>query len=326
MNADTADPEATTPGTAGPPTDRLLALAWRYHRQWSLAADAAKKRLDGWRKRNLALLIAGALAGALATQTWPGQTGSRVLAIVAALALALAGYIQANALKPDQTARWRRARVASEALKAEVFRFLVGVAPYAGPDRGAVLQAQLAVIQDRAGTQLVDQLAVQPDDRPLPTLRTVAEYVTDRARHQADWHRKQTRVHARQGRNLRIRQLAVTVVGAVLSALSAAVPDWHLSTWTAAATTVAAAIGAQLAATRHLRIAEAYAVTTDQLDRLIAGFDPASATPAQQALFVTAVERVLADQNNGWTDLLSSAPPSGEAEPPAGTGDKPMAE
>ena len=72
MNADTADPEATTPGTAGPPTDRLLELAWRYHRQWSLAADAAKKRLDGWRKRNLALLITGALAGAVATQTWPG--------------------------------------------------------------------------------------------------------------------------------------------------------------------------------------------------------------------------------------------------------------
>ena len=41
MNADTADPEATTPGTAGPPADRLLELAWRYHRQWSLAAGAA---------------------------------------------------------------------------------------------------------------------------------------------------------------------------------------------------------------------------------------------------------------------------------------------
>jgi hypothetical protein len=48
-------------------------------------------------------------------------------------------------------------------------------------------------------------------------------------------------------------------VGALLSALTAFVPYWHLSTWTSAATTVAATIGTQVAATQQQRIAQAYA-------------------------------------------------------------------
>lgn len=326
MNADTADPEVTTPDADGPDADRLLELTWRYHRQWSRAAEAAKKRLDRWRIGNLALLILGALAGAAAATDWGGSGGTRSFSIVATLALTLAGLIQANALNANQAARWTRARAASEALKAEVFRYLVRVDPYAGPDRSAVLEAQLAVVQGRANAQLVDQQDTEPDDQRLPPLRTVAEYVTVRAQSQADWHRKKIGAQARKGRRWRIGQLAFTGLGVVFSALTTVVPSWHFSTWTAAMTTIAAAIGAQVSATRYRRIAETYAVTTDQLDRLIAGFEPAFATPAQQAVFVADVERVLAAQNNGWTDLLSAVPPAGKTEPPAETSDPPATE
>jgi hypothetical protein len=298
--------------------DRRLELAWRYHRQWSLAAKAARTNLDRWRGRNLALLVTGAFAGALAAQTWLPSGVTRLCAVVAALVLALAGFVQANALNADRTARWVRARAASEALKAEVYRYLVGVAPYGGADRGDVLDAQLAVIQNRANAQLLDQQSSRADEQQLPALRTVAQYVTDRAQDQADWHRGEARSHARRGRRLRGRQLAVTAAGAVLSAVAAAFPTWHVSAWTTALTTVAAAIGAQVAATQHQRIAETYAATTDQLDRLVAGFDAATATPERGARFVVDVERVLATQNGGWTDLLTTTrPPAAAAQPPA---------
>jgi len=305
VDAEPVDPDATTPTAPSTATDRLLDLVWRSHRQWSLAADAARARLDRWRLWNLLLLVLGALAGAVAAQTWLAKGAAMGCAIVAAVVLAVAGFIQTNALNADQTARWTRARAASEALKAETYRFLIRVAPYADTNRAQVLQGQLDAIQTRAEALLVDQQTTPSDNRPPPTLNTVQEYVTDRAQNQADWHRRKIAEHAQRARNLRIWQLVATGAGVVLSAITGFVPSWRLSTWTAAATTVAAAFAAHLAATQHQHIAAAYAATTDQLDRLIAGIDPITATPDQQAQFVVDVERVLAIQNEGWTDLLS---------------------
>ncbi|MGY1670315.1 DUF4231 domain-containing protein [Geodermatophilus sp. SYSU D00710] len=314
MDADILEP-ASTPG-AGPGPDGALDLVWRRHRQWSIAANAARARLDRWRLWNLVLLVLGALAGALAAQTWLARGVATGSAIAAAIALGLAGILQANALNADQTARWTHARAASEALKAETYRYLMRVAPYAGPDRAQVLQAQLAIVQSRTKALVADQQEATPDDRPLPALRTVQEYVTVRAQGQATWHRDKTVEHQRQARSLRFWQLLATGVGVVLAAVSGFVPSWPLSTWTAAATTVAAAVGAQLAATQHQRIAAAYAATAEQLERLVALFAPATATPAEQAHFVAEVERVLAVQNEGWTDLLSPPPAPEAGEPP----------
>ena len=315
MDDNTVEPASLS--AAGPGPDRVLDLVWRRHRQWSIAANTARARLDRWRLWNLVLLVLGALLGALAAQTWLPRGVATGSAIAAAIALGLAGILQANALNADQTARWTHARAASEALKAETHRYLMRVAPYAGPDPAQVLQAQLEIVQSRTKALVADQQEATPDDRPLPTLRTVQEYVSVRAQGQAAWHQEKSVDHLRQAQSLRIWQLLATGVGTVLAAVTGFVPSWHLSTWTAAATTVAAAVGAHLAATQHQRIAAAYAATTEQLERLVAFFDPATATPAEQAQFVAEVERVLAVQNEGWTDLLSPrpAPEAGQPTP-----------
>lgn len=315
MDAETVEPHATATNGPAPATDRLLDLVWRRHRQWSVAAEVARRRLDRWRLWNLVLLVLGALTGALAAQTWlaaPVATGSAVVAVVS---LGLAGYLQAHLLNTEQTARWTHARAASEALKAETHRYLVRVAPYAQADRSQVLRAQLDVVRTRAAALLVDQQDVPVDDRPLPEVRTVGEYVTARAQGQATWHRDESVRHARRARHIRAWQLVATGVGVVLAAVTGFVPSWRLSTWTAAATTIAAVFGAHLAATQHQAIAAAYAATADQLETLIAGFDQPSATPDRQAQFVADVERVLAAQNQGWTDLFSSGPAAGRGEP-----------
>ena len=121
-------PVSHAPSRSG--TNGVLDLVWRRHRQWSLLADEARSRLDRWRLSSLLLLVAGALAGAMAAQTWLAPAGSTAFAITAAVALAVAGFIQANLLGPEQTVSWTGSRAASEALKAEVFRYLTRVPPY----------------------------------------------------------------------------------------------------------------------------------------------------------------------------------------------------
>ena len=279
MDADTVDPSPTTatgpaPATAtatATATDRILDLVWRRHRQWSAAADAARKRLDRWRLWNLVLLVLGALTGALAAQTWLAARVATGSAAVAAACLGLAGLLQAHALTGDQTARWTHARAASEALKAETHRYLMRVAPYAQADRAQVLQAHLDVVRTRAAALLADQQDVPADDRPLPTLHTVQEYVTARAQGQATSHRARSAEHARRARRLRTWQLVATGVGVVLAAITGFCPSWRPSTWTAAATTIAAAFGAHLAATQHQGIAASTRSARDARRRLRRG-------------------------------------------------------
>ena len=285
--------------------DRVLNLLWSSHRQWSLAADAAQSRLNQWRQRTLALLVVGALAGALAAQTWLSSSFISAAAAVSAALLALAAWVQSTALTSDQTERWTGARAASEALKAEVYRYLTRVQPYNGADRSDRLSAQFDAIQARGQKLLADQQLVAPDNRPLPKVRSFGGYLTARAQQQATWHRDKVGDHLRKARTLRLAQLAATGVGVVLAAVAGVLPGSHLAAWTAAATTIAAAIGAHLAAGQHQRIAASYASTADQLDRLIAEVDPVGAGPDRRARFVADVERVLAAQNSGWTDLFS---------------------
>lgn len=304
-SSEEATAEARNQDAEGAVGDRMLAQVWRSHQQWSRAADAAQARLNKWRGRNLALLVLGALAGAVAAQAWANSAVTTSFAVTSAALLALAGVVQGAALTSDDTARWTGARAASEGLKAEVYRYLTGVKPYAGADHAEVLRAQLDAIQTRGRSLLVNEQQFPPDARPLPQVATFGGYLTARAQQQADWHRNKSAEHAHKARTLRGWQLAATAAGAVLAAIGGALPQSHIAAWTAAATTIAAAFATHLAATQHQRIAASYAVTADQLARLIAGVDPAVAGPDRQAQFVTDVEGVLAAQNNGWTDLLS---------------------
>jgi hypothetical protein len=203
--------------------------------------------------------------------------------------------------------RWTGARAASEALKAETYRYLAKVKPYDNSDRSERLNAQLDVIQSRVRDLLADQALVTPDNRSLPQVRTFGDYLTKRAQQQADWHRNKVVEHANSARRLRLCQLIATVIGVILASIGGILPELHLASWTAAATTIAAAITAHLAATQHQRIAASYAATADQLDRLISAIDPATADADSQAHFVAGVEQVLAAQNNGWVDQFSAS-------------------
>jgi hypothetical protein len=291
----------------GQSEDRVLNAVWLGHRQWSKAADTAQKSVSQWRLWNLVLLVLGAVVAAFAAQTWLVSGAAAALAAVSAALLATAGLVQGAMLSADNTSRWTDARAASEALKAETYRYLTGVKPYAGPDRAERLQAQLDTVQTRAQRLLPDQQLAAVDAGRLPPVGTFERYVEERAQKQASWHKDKAVQHRKSARTLRFYQLAATAAGAVLAAIAGALPGAHLAAWTAAATTIAAAFGTHLAARQHQRIATSYAATADQLERLIVGVDVKTVSADRQAQFVADVERVLAAQNEGWLDLLSTA-------------------
>jgi hypothetical protein len=276
--------------------------AWRRQRQWSIAASNGRARLGRWRRVNLILLVVGAILGAVAAQSsWPrGVTGAA--AGGAALALAVAGILQQRFLNADEVARWTGARAASETLKAEVYRYRAGVAPYHDAHRDSTLGAQLAAIQNKAAALALDLQQTRADDRALPEVSDFTSYVEQRTRQQADWHRGKIAGHVQAANRIRLAELAATAVAALLGAIAAGLDSKGLAIWIGVATTIGAAFAAHQSATQRDRIAAGYAATADRLDLLIERLppDPDAATRAQ---FVAEVESTLAAQNESWLGL-----------------------
>jgi hypothetical protein len=280
--------------------------AWQRHRRWSRVADETREYLDRWRTRNLALIIAGAVLGALAAQDqWFSRSVTVTLGVLGTAALALAGFVQTRMLGADRVRTWTETRAASESLKAAVYQYLAGVAPFAGPDRDSRLADVVDAVQDRASSHLQLAMTTEPVAKPLPTVSGIAEYVTERAEEQAAWHADRVRRHERLGRRWRTAELCATAVAAVLAAVGGVLHGPDLSAWVAVATTVGAALAAHLASTQHDRIAARYASTADELQRLRLRLGGGVPSPEAAAQFVADVERVLAGQNQGWASLIS---------------------
>lgn len=281
--------------------------AWHSHLRWSRVADEARAHLDRWRLVNLTLLAAGALGGALATQvSWLPSAARVACGVVGAAFLALAGVVQQWLLGRDRVMRWTTARAASEAIKAETFRYLAGVEPYADAHRDAELTRNLREIHTRSADFALDFDRAVSDGTPLPDVQDLADYVTMRAGDQLRWHRGRVADHHARARRLRHVELAATLAAAVLAAVAGALRLPDLSAWVGVTTTFGAAIAAHLGAGQYDRIAASYARTVVQLELLISGIDPETATPEQGALFVREVEGVLAAQNGTWVSFLGS--------------------
>ncbi len=281
---------------------------WRTHRRFSVAASRAATTLDRWRLVNLVLILTGALLGAAATLTEAlGRDATRVLGAVGALALAVAAGVQQRWLTAEQLNRRVLTRAAAESFKGLAVQYLAAVAPFDGTDRDTELVRRVEGARRRAAS-LAEQVAgVEPDDAPPPRIAGLADYVSDRAQQQRDWHEQRAVEHRGRADRLRRYELAMTLMAAVLVAVGAATGSAeNLSPWVGVATTASAAFAAHLTARQHDRIAGSYARTAYDLDTLLSGLDPATASPAQGARFVAAVESALAAQNEAWVGLFTA--------------------
>jgi hypothetical protein len=209
--------------------------------------------------------------------------------------------LQQQFLNADQVQRWTGARAASETLKAEVFRYRAGVAPYDDPDRDRVLSDQVDAVQTKAGQLVVDQQQTRAGNAALPQVHDFDSYVERRAKDQLTWHRDRIDGHLKAAARIRY---AATAVAAVLGGVAAFLDTKGLALWIGAATTVGAAFAAHLSATQRDRIAASFAATADRLDLLIRRLS-ANPDAATRASFVADVESTLTAQNESWLGLFS---------------------
>lgn len=288
------------------PNDALTPV-WTAHRRWSQVAGAAKQHLTTWRRRNLVLLVVGAVLGTLAAQTWLPDLARTVLALGAAVVLAVATVVQQQLLGPDRVGRLTVARAASEALKAETFRYLAAVAPYDDPaQRDVELSAALRKVDDRAEEFVVDYSAATDDGTARPTLPGIDAYVRDRAQYQRDWHDERIGQYKGRATQYRNAELAATALAALLAAAAGIFTGLDLAAWVGLATTLGATFAAHLLAAQHDKLARTYATTVRDLDRLLEARALGGPTPESEAAFVRDVEEVLARQNEGWVSLLGT--------------------
>ncbi|MEU1607068.1 DUF4231 domain-containing protein [Micromonospora matsumotoense] len=288
---------------AVPDIDGTLAAAqfWRGQGAWSQAAHRAKRRITRGRRLVAALTATAAVAStASARLAEPAPTAGRVLALVAAASLLLVP-VAGRAASRDAVAAWTRFRAISEALKAELHRYLARVTPYADADADAVLLRRYDLLLADGGDLVGPTLDVASMDRPLPPVSDVPSYLVERVQRQVDGYylpaaRRAGRAAGRIGR----AATALTVLAALLSAAAGVLGDgWGLTAWVGVAAVVTTALVGYGAAQRYVQQHLEYARTADQLTRLRLTRAAGLGWADDDAL-VAEAERIIAQSNAAW--------------------------
>ena len=297
---------ASTPGTsAAPPplgVDELPALAE--------AASDASLAAQRWHVRGtaaqLALLVVGAVFGAVRLRLEPGGSDWAAWGCLVSFggATIVTGYLYAQ--RPDRV--WYDGRAAAESVKTLAWRYAVGGDPFpltASPAEADQLFVSrltevvesleyVSVRSSASGAQITDSMrrcraAALPD-------RTTA-YERGRIDDQQEWYRTKGRWNERRARVLGGATLALEVVGLGAAVIRAAgIVDVDLLGVVAA---LAAALTAWSQMKQHDALARAYAVASHELAAiraLIVWQD----TEAGWASFVDQAEEAISREHTLW--------------------------
>jgi hypothetical protein len=291
--------------STAPATEELLSAIWTRRIAWSRAADALRRRLAFANVTVLALSVIGALLVAVAaTLLFPGSVGQRVCAVGGAVALALIPVINARYITREATSAWIRARSMSEAIKAEVFLFRSGAAPYG--DRAAVGLLQTHVMNlNAASADLEGELELVKDaPAPLPPLSGQA-YVEKRVVAQIEgFYRPKADLYARRAAWFRRAQIVLALaaaLGAVVAGVAVEAAK-SMAVWVAFLTTTSTALTAQVAATRYNYLINSYLATARRLEDLVAAWklngEPSDG--ADWSKFAQDCEAAISAENESW--------------------------
>jgi len=282
-------------------TSDLVGSVWEHQSVWSQTANLLKARIDRMRSMMLGLGVASAVLTTLAAQVATLDSGiGKALALSAGVAVGLVPLVRAR-LGQDAVSRWTRARAVAEELKAEVYPFLAGVAPFRGADRAAVLADRTHRVQDEAADLLVHTAGVDPQPRELPAVHDVDSYVDIRLVPQIRWYQDRAQGLARRLRRTRQVELGLSLLGVVLAAVAATQAATAAAAWVAVVTTVTAAVSSHAAASRWEYQLVEYLRTAGELGRLREGWIGAAGPDEASAdRLVDRCEQVVSTQNDGW--------------------------
>ncbi len=295
--------------------------------RWSVAATKAKQRIRRGRRAALGLGVAGTVLVTAAAQA-DGSVG-RVLAGLAAAALASVPIVAGFFAGPERTRTWTQLRSVSERIRAEISVYLAGVSPYDGSpaERARQLLDNGEKIQQDAGIDPPAALVSGPPSQRLPEAGSLDAYVTYRVDDQIGYYESQAAAAERHIIQFQWAGLATSLAAAVLGALEAATGGAALTAWAPVITMVGASVGSYAAASRYEDDARAYKQTARRLRFLRDRWRlplPAGTSAAERArldtVFVTGCEEAIAIENQTWTarwNADGSVTPASPAEQPA---------
>ncbi|MFC3453332.1 DUF4231 domain-containing protein [Amycolatopsis speibonae] len=282
-----------------------VGIVWKKQKLWSLTADKGKAQVERSRRAVLVALLVGAVAGTAAAQlSAVSRPAATTLAVLAALAVG-AGSFARGRMVTTSPSDWATARSVSEGLKAQVFLYLAGVAPYHGT-AGRRLLDDANALCDKAGNHLTNGTVVKALE-PLPKVGSVDSYVLSRlagGKGQISYFRGKADQYVKTLGGYRALEITLGAVATALLAFASVVHVDSLTAWIGVVTTVAAALAAHSAQAEYEFLVAEYRATADLLEELVA--DRKSLTDQE---FVVACERVLSRQNESWLRRLGSETP-----------------
>lgn len=270
---------------------------WKRQSVWSQSAVQAKKSVNRSFTSVLGLVVLAAVLGALSAQAESRHPGpARWLAVAAAVAVAVTPLARRGSAA-DAVEAWVRIRAVSETLKADVYLYLAGADPFAGPDREVLLRDRADELLEAAKDLSGRALAVPPRVRALPAVTGPESYFTERVDSQIqDFFRPAALRTSRRLRRTRRAELFLSLSGAVLAGVGASGVT-AATVWVAVVTTVAAAVTAHLASTRLEFLHMEYSRVAGELARLRGR---ASEPGADLLDLIARCEQIIATQNSVW--------------------------
>jgi hypothetical protein len=250
--------------------------------------------------------LAASLAGLGATWWWPRA----LIALIGAVVLAVVPYVTRTKTSREQVRDWVRARSASEALKEEIYRYLVGAPPY-GPDPSPTVliersQGVKDTVKDLAGHAA---RIGTPPQKERPVELTIDGYVEKRVDDQIDrFYRPKGKAYARIAQRIHDLEFLLGLLAVIMAAAASAAAATGLSqlaglgSWVAVVTTAGAAVTAHLAAARFDHQAMTYFATAERLTSLRDAWrvDDERNTPSRVGKFVDDCENAISVENEAW--------------------------
>lgn len=293
---------------------------WKTQVQFSKAAEQAKAQIHRWRGPLILLSMLGACAAVVSHefQAWFGskpESGPLVVGLIGTLCLAFAAYLTKEVLSPKLELTWTRYRSIAEALKAECFRFALGVAPFT-PDLDGIKKFNARVDELTKDTDFDLPIAVDVPDSDAKPQRKIdlAHYVKFRAEQQRDWLQVNGKKLNDQDVTWRWVSISLALISIAISALGSTLKLPGIIALVPIVTTAIASMTSYVVAMRFRATALLYNATAFQLNRLLAN--------PRDASFPDKCESILLASNQSWMAEWSKQADGGSqpAAPIAGGG------
>lgn len=277
-----------------------------------------KSRIEQARLVALLLVVVAAVAGTTAATLSEAQpVASKVLAGVAAAASAALPFLR-PAWSGKRLKNWTRARSVSEAIKTDVYLWLTGARPYGNDPLARELRKRTDALFVDAADLVPYQGGIEPNDRDLPAVSTVASYFDIRATDQIDkYYAPQAEFIQRRIKLFRGIEIALSATGAIMGIVAATVGT-SLAAWIAVVATIGTALSVHVSATRYEFQLIEFLRTAERLRQLRSQSEVAGLTQQQLLRLVRRAEDVISVENQGWMAKLAEEPAEQKITEPTG--------